>query len=312
LRRDLHDGLGPSLAGIMVRAELLGQLLTQDEVPKHLGGDEAQRPLDRDGAGWPLDRDEVPGQPNHDETRGRLDRDEAHEQPNLNDRLGRLDRDQASGRDRYEAHKPLSQGGDREPLRRGEARDSLGRGEVRGSLGRDEGRRLLGPGEGAAVLRELRREAFAFLAEMRCVLADRGPVELEGRDLASGLESLGRRMFDASGERVLVSVDVDPRVGALDWAVQVAAFWIVKEALTNVVKHAGACVCVVRVWVDGGLRLSVVDDGLGGLAGGGIGLASMRERAAELGGSCDVVDTGRGVAVTAHLPEGMDSHDCAA
>jgi len=78
LRRDLHDGLGPSLAGIMVRADLLARLLSADALP-----------------------------------------------------------------------------------------------------------------DGGELLQDLRREASAFLAEMRRVLTDRDPVELEGRDLAAGLAVLG-------------------------------------------------------------------------------------------------------------------------
>ena len=119
-------------------------------------------------------------------------------------------------------------------------------------------------------------------------------------------------MSGAAAGELDVRVDVGPDVAGAGWDSQVAAFWIVKEALTNVVKHARASVCVVRVWVDKGVRVSVVDDGHGGLTESGLGLGSMRGRAAELGGWCDVVDTGHGVAVTAHLPEGRTSYDHAA
>lgn len=164
--------------------------------------------------------------------------------------------------------------------------------------------RQLDRGPAEEMLRELRREAAAFMAEFRRVLADREPAELEGRSLADGLRVLADRMHVAGLEIV---IDV---TGDAERDTQVAAFWIVKEALTNVVKHARATRCVVTV--RDGLRLSVVDNGDGGLHDGGVGLTSMRARAEELRGWCEVTDTGRGVAVTAHLPEGRSRHDHAA
>jgi signal transduction histidine kinase len=68
----------------------------------------------------------------------------------------------------------------------------------------------------------------------------------------------------------------------------VAAFRIVQEAVTNVVRHARARTCAVRLQLqDTALRLSIEDDGDGLSASrrAGVGLASMRERAEELGGT---------------------------
>jgi signal transduction histidine kinase len=167
--------------------------------------------------------------------------------------------------------------------------------------------RQLRHGPAEEMLRDLRREAAAFMAEFRRVLADREPVELEGRSLADGLTELARRM------NVLdVTTHVDRYCDDVDREVQVAAFWIVKEALTNVVKHANAAHCDIRISTDHGLHLSVADDGAGGLHDTGAGLSSMRARAEELGGWCEVTDTGRGVTVTAHLPEGRSHDDHAA
>ena len=88
-------------------------------------------------------------------------------------------------------------------------------------------------------------------------------------------------------------------------AVEVAAYRIVTEALTNVVRHARASRCNVRMQLDDELSLEVADDGLGLDAGArtGIGLRSMRERAAELGGTLDIdAGDGRGTLVRARLP----------
>jgi len=155
------------------------------------------------------------------------------------------------------------------------------------------------------MLRELRHEAAAFMSEFRRVLADQSPAELDGCRLGDALRTLAGRMSRATGAALDIRIDVAHEADEVDQASQLAAFWIAKEALTNVVKHAGAHHCEVRVRVDGGLRLSIVDDGVGGagLHRRGVGLTSMGGRAAELGGWCDVTAApGSGVAVTACLP----------
>jgi signal transduction histidine kinase len=111
----------------------------------------------------------------------------------------------------------------------------------------------------------------------------------------------------AAGEaRLRISVDAPPELPDLPAAVEVAAYWIVQEALTNVAKHAGARAATVRLGVEGGaLVVEVVDDGVGLPAerGIGVGLRSMRERAEELGGACTVEPVpGCGTIVAARLP----------
>jgi signal transduction histidine kinase len=91
--------------------------------------------------------------------------------------------------------------------------------------------------------------------------------------------------------------------------VEVAAYRIAQEAMTNVVRHAGARHCRVNLSIDeesGSLSLEVEDDGRGtgrGL-GPGVGLSSMRERAEELGGTLVVgpSPSGGGTLVRAELP----------
>lgn len=162
------------------------------------------------------------------------------------------------------------------------------------------------------LLGDLRREAAAFMSEFRRVLANQEPAELDGAGLTTGLTTLADRMRAASGDRLTVTVDADPAVSTVDHTTQVTAFWIAREALTNVVKHANATQATVHVTVDGGIQLSIVDNGSGGVGAAGVGLTSMRGRAAELGGWCEVADTGGGVTVTAHLPEGWAHDDRAA
>jgi signal transduction histidine kinase len=103
-------------------------------------------------------------------------------------------------------------------------------------------------------------------------------------------------------------VEAPEELPPLPAAVEVAAYRIAQEAITNAVRHAGASRCEVRFDLDEGaglLRLEVIDDGrgIGEDRGVGVGLSSMRERAEELGGTCVVepVPTG-GTRVRAELP----------
>jgi signal transduction histidine kinase len=88
--------------------------------------------------------------------------------------------------------------------------------------------------------------------------------------------------------------------------VEVAAYRIATEALTNAARHARARTTCVDLSVEAeALRLEVVDDGVGldVARGRGVGLTAMSERAAELGGTCSVVPRSRGgTAVLALLP----------
>jgi signal transduction histidine kinase len=90
--------------------------------------------------------------------------------------------------------------------------------------------------------------------------------------------------------------------------VEVAVYRIVQEALTNVIRHADANTCLVRLSLDesaGLFCLEVQDDGKGLLMKrrAGVGLNSMRERAEELGGTFTItsIPTG-GTHLTAQLP----------
>jgi signal transduction histidine kinase len=109
---------------------------------------------------------------------------------------------------------------------------------------------------------------------------------------------------DGSGPRI--TVDVPPSMPTLPAAVEVAAYRIVQEALTNVVRHARATTCTVRLALEsGGLSVAITDDGRGLPRDpvAGVGLSSMRERAAEMGGTCVVQDAAAGgTQVLAGLP----------
>jgi signal transduction histidine kinase len=86
-------------------------------------------------------------------------------------------------------------------------------------------------------------------------------------------------------------------------AVELAAYRIVQEALTNVARHARARAVTVRLSYEDGMTVEVIDDGIGGTAAPGNGIVGMRERAAALGGKVETGPCpGGGFRVSAHLP----------
>ncbi|GGS14502.1 hypothetical protein GCM10010252_62450 [Streptomyces aureoverticillatus] len=133
------------------------------------------------------------------------------------------------------------------------------------------------------------------------------------RDVAQGLRSpadqLGlREAILVHLERVPLNVrtTLPEEIPRLPAAVEEAAYWILAEATANVVRHAGADTCWVRLDLnDDDLALAVADDGRGLPARfrPGVGLGSIRERAAEIGGTCRVAPRAAGgTEVHARLP----------
>ena len=153
-----------------------------------------------------------------------------------------------------------------------------------------------------------RTEVSDALDDVRRLVHDLRPPALD--DL--GLEAAVRQQADRVRSEVDVDVTAEGATG-LPAAVEVAAYRIVSEALANVVKHAGASHVDVRLEGDaGGLTVTVADDGrgIGPDVTAGVGLLSLRERAEELGGRCEVVcpESG-GTTVRALLPYGAAAGD---
>ena len=134
---------------------------------------------------------------------------------------------------------------------------------------------------------ELRDELRAAIADIRRLVYDLRPPALDDLGLVGALRQLAERYGSEGGQpRVLVEAPADlPHLPA---AVEVAVYRVAQEALTNVVRHARAKTCMVRLAVKEDVALEIVDDGVGIPAErtAGVGLYSMYERAAELGGSC--------------------------
>ena len=165
----------------------------------------------------------------------------------------------------------------------------------------------------ASVFRAIESSGRDALVELRRLL---GILRSEDEQLAigpqPGLDSLQSliEQVRASGLPVRLRVEGDPV--HLPAGVDLSAYRIVQEALTNVVKHASATSAeVVLCFGARALELDVLDDGLGAAAsvnGGGHGLIGMRERVALYGGTIETGPRiGGGYAVHARLPLGDTS-----
>jgi signal transduction histidine kinase len=136
------------------------------------------------------------------------------------------------------------------------------------------------------------------LDDLREVSRGVHPAILSAGGLGPALTALARR----SAVPVRLDVDIQRR---LPEAIEVAAYYVVSEALTNAAKHARASVVRVDARVrDGGLHLSVRDDGIGGAdAGRGSGLIGLTDRVEALGGTITVSSpAGTGTALLVELP----------
>jgi signal transduction histidine kinase len=170
------------------------------------------------------------------------------------------------------------------------------------------------PEKARASLRDIRRQSRDAIAELKATVG----VLREGgagapREPAPGLAELDRLVDVAEGAGLEVEVKVAGAPRPLPGAVDLAAYRIVQESLTNVVRHARASAATVSVrYVPDAVVLDVHDDGSGHLNGapsghGGHGLIGMRERAAAVGGTLEAgALTGGGFRVHATLPTGAE------
>lgn len=180
------------------------------------------------------------------------------------------------------------------------------------ALGLDVSRRTVGgttpTGE---LLGRLRDELQAAIVEIRRLAHGLRPPVLDRIGLIPAIREYAGALAsrssggDSSVNGVTIVLEVPSAMPKLPAPVDVAAYRIICEALTNVTRHAAASSCAVRLWVDDDLHIEVVDDGVGlpTVTNGGVGLSSMRERATELGGECLVeAETDGGTRVFATLP----------
>ena len=146
-------------------------------------------------------------------------------------------------------------------------------------------------------LTQARAQIAVSLAELRDVARGLHPAVLSAHGLDVALESLAAH----APVPVRLSVNVDGRVAD---AVEVAAYYVVCESLTNIGKHADARSATVDVaWANGEIVVEVVDDGRGGAdSERGSGLRGLADRVEALGGRLRIWTSRDGTRVRAELP----------
>ena len=178
----------------------------------------------------------------------------------------------------------------------------------------DAARRALQRGDTdrvGALLASTSEQASVAVEDVRAVARGLRPAALDEMGLEGALRSTGPAVAAAQGTTLRTQVVAESDLTGLSAAGEAAAYRIAQEAMTNAVRHGQATNVRVGLALDGSvLRVSVQDDGVGfqpATTTAGVGLASMKERAAELGGSVEVRSApGAGTTIVATLPERIE------
>ncbi len=157
------------------------------------------------------------------------------------------------------------------------------------------------PDRAEAMINDVHEDLRNATAEIRQLVYDLRPPMLDELGLIGAMQN-----SKFHGGEVCIEVNAPESMPKLSAAVEVAVYRIANEALHNVVKHAQATACEVRIELgDGDLTLKVTDNGksLPDDYQAGIGLISMKERAAELGGTLLIrPNQPNGTCVIAQIP----------
>lgn len=157
---------------------------------------------------------------------------------------------------------------------------------------------------------QLKSQTQQMVADIRRLVYELRPPALDELGLLEALRAHVAQLSGMNGS-LQIAIDAAPEpLPTLPAAIEVAAYRIALEAVTNVIRHAQAHTCRLRFGIaeeqqPSTLVVSVTDDGVGlpATLHSGVGLISMRERAAELGGACVVSpNPSGGTRVTAVLP----------
>ncbi len=159
------------------------------------------------------------------------------------------------------------------------------------------------PDAAEQLVAQLRADTVVAIEEIRRMVYAMRPPALDELGLVPALRQQTVGLRNRDGEPVAVDVTAPEDFPDLPAAVEVAAYRIVTEALTNVARHSTSASASVRLdpAVDG-LHVEVTDRGSSGAWRPGVGLSSMRERATELGGTLEAGPGPGGGRVAALLP----------
>jgi signal transduction histidine kinase len=160
------------------------------------------------------------------------------------------------------------------------------------------------PIQADGLLAELRGDASQAIGDLRRVIYDLRPAALDELGLLGALREQVDR-FTRHG--LSITLDAPPTLPMLPAAVEVAAYRIITEALTNAARHAHASCATITVAIDRSLCIDIHDNGAASAANSdgwqpGVGLVSMAERVAEVGGTLEAGPGPTGGRVQASLP----------
>ena len=165
------------------------------------------------------------------------------------------------------------------------------------------------PATADALLQEMAHHLQGAVGDIRRLVYELRPPTLDDLGLLGALREQATRYAQGG---LQITFEAPDTLDPLPAAVEVAAYRVAMEALTNVVRHAQASMCVLKIQRNGNLTITISDDGCGlpATAGRGIGMRSMRERAKELGGSWTIeARPGGGTVVRACFPLMEDEHE---
>jgi len=156
------------------------------------------------------------------------------------------------------------------------------------------------PGRAKAEIADVEQTSREALAEVRSTIRGyrANNLDAELKSAKAALETAG------------VAVKAETQTVALSPAQESVVALVVREAITNVVRHANARTCSLRLFpVNGSCRLEIEDDGVGGFSSEGSGLRGMRERIEALGGTLER-ETNGGTRLRIHFPLAVKLDRC--
>jgi signal transduction histidine kinase len=161
------------------------------------------------------------------------------------------------------------------------------------------------PDEALEIVHALRAEARDAIAEIRRIAYGLRPRALDELGLVGAVQQQVSRLRTADGRFLAVAFDAAEDLSLLPAAVEVAAYRMAVEALTNVARHAGVAEASARFALADGpvLHVTVQDRGRSPSAWiPGVGIASMRERVEHVGGTLSIHADADGATVSAEIP----------
>lgn len=158
-----------------------------------------------------------------------------------------------------------------------------------------------GSGDPLPLLARAKEASSQAIADLRTVVYSLRPPALDDLGVVGAITAQVHRMGEVGGLDITIE---DGDLPALPAAVEVALYRITVEGVTNVVRHAEAGACRVRLGtIDGNAYLEILDDGASRRAWTpGVGTIGMRERVSELGGILEIGPTGDGGRIRASFP----------